>query len=118
MNLKPAIHDALKSIAATAPAKKSQRYTGKATTYITFFEYDHQPETAADDVTAANGRYWQIDLWRKQDDSYTTDLYDIEQQIETALSVAGFGDFTYQELYEKDTETDHYAIRCYFYEEV
>jgi hypothetical protein len=118
MNLKPLIHDTLMPVAPTAPAKKSQKYGGKATTYITFFEYDKQPEEAADDETTANGRYWQIDLWRLKDDPYTTDLYDIEQQIEKALATTGFGDFTYQDLYEADTETAHYAIRCYFYEEV
>ena len=118
MSLKSDMYTALMTVAPTAPVKNSQYYTGKATRYITFFEYNRQPEIASDDATAANGRYWQIDLWSAKTDATTAALETDEVKIETVLKALGFGNFTYQDLYENDTGISHYAVRCYYLEEV
>lgn len=106
------------AVVPTAPAKSSQHYSGAAGRYITYFEYNHQPEIASDDATAANGRYWQIDLWSTKTDTTAATVEADEQKIETALKAIGFGNFSYQDLYEEDTGISHYAIRCYLLEEV
>ncbi len=82
------------------------------TTYITFFIYNEQPEAYAENKPTATGTYWQFDLWRKFDDESETDLDSLKKQITEALENLGFAGFTAQELYEKDTETDHIALRC------
>jgi hypothetical protein len=117
MSLKTDMHTALMAVAPTAPAKRSQFWSGATPTlWITYFEYNRQPEAGADDQTALKGHYFQVDLWQKS--TGTADLDTLETQIESALSPLGFGDFTVQDLYEPDTGISHYAIRCYFLEEV
>ena len=118
MSLKGDMHTALMTVALTAPAQRSQYYAVKKGRYITYFEYNRQPEIASDDATAANGRYWQIDLWSAKDDKTAATMEEDEAKIEIALKPLGFGDFTYQDLYEEDTGISHYAIRCYLLEEV
>ena len=103
---------ALSSIAPAAHHK----YRGVATTYITFFMYNEQEEAYAENEPISDGTYWQIDLWRTKDDPCTVDSFQLKSQIESALKALGFEDFTAQDLYESDTETDHIAIRCNYIE--
>lgn len=98
-----------------APAAH-RKYRGTATTYITFFMYNEQAEAYAENEPIAGGTYWQIDLWRTKDDPCTVDSFELKNQIESALKALGFEDFTAQDLYESDTETDHMAIRCNYIE--
>lgn len=117
MSLKEDIHTALMAVAPTAPAKCSQFFKGNTyLTWITYFEYNMQPEAAADNKVAFKGHYFQVDLWQKP--TGTDDLDALELQIEAALSPLGFGNFTSQDLYENDTGISHMAIRCYLLEEV
>lgn len=115
---KAEIHSALMTVLPTAPPKNSQQYTGKALRYITFFRYNRQPETVADDHEAGTGHYWQIDLWSLKGDTSVNAMEDDEAKIESVLQPIGFTDFTVQDLLEKETGANHFAIRCYFYEEV
>lgn len=118
MSMKEDMHTTLMIAAPTAPPKHSQYYSGKSKRYITFFEYNRQPEIASDDITSGIGHYWQIDLWSEKDDPTIATMEDDEAKIEAALKPLGFGNFTVQDLYENDTGISHYAIRCYILEEV
>ena len=88
------------------------KYRGTQTTYITFFMYNEQAEAYAENEPIEQGTYWQIDLWRKKNDPDATDLFGLKDRIISALKQLGFEDFTVQDLYESDTDTDHIAIRC------
>jgi hypothetical protein len=56
-----------------------RKYSGKSTTYITFFAYDDKDEEYSDDETEIEGYYPQIDLWSDVDN--TT----LKQQIKLAM---------------------------------
>jgi len=82
-----------------------QKYSGTATTYITFLVYNKQGEAWAENVEIATGYYLQVDIWSKGDYS------SIEAQVEVAMIAAGFIRTTAQDLYESDTQIYHKAMR-------
>jgi uncharacterized radical SAM superfamily Fe-S cluster-containing enzyme len=82
-----------------------QKYKGTETTYISFSFYNEIPKLHADDVEKATGYYVQIDVWSKGDYSSLVD------QVKTAMTASGFRKTSAADLYEKDTEMYHKAIR-------
>ncbi len=82
-----------------------QKYSGAATTYITFFCYNEQGEEWAENKEIATGFYVQVDVWSKGDYSVLAD------QVEVAMIVAGFIRTSAQDLYESDTQIFHKAVR-------
>jgi hypothetical protein len=89
-----------------------QQYTGKASTYITFFNYLEQGEQFSDDVETGIGYYIQIDIWSKDD--YT----DIVNSVCTAMQNSGFMRISGADLYESDTGYYHKALRYFYLKEV
>lgn len=88
-----------------------RNYSGKASTYITFFCYNEQGETWAENQEKATGYYVQVDLWSKVD--YST----LAGQIQTATEEAGFKRSTAQDMpYEPDTALFHKAMRFSYLE--
>ena len=90
-------------------------YTGNQKLYITFFRYNRQGELFAENTEITTEHFIQVDLWKLQSSTDTMDLSDLEVQVETALTAAGFQGFTAQDLYEPDIKTNHIAIRTNYY---
>ncbi|WP_044895962.1 tail completion protein gp17 [Bacillus alveayuensis] len=82
-----------------------QRYTGTATTYITFFEFNQQSALNADDSEQNTQHSIQVDIWSKGD--YTN----LVQQVKNALNGVGFFRTSEAEFYEDDTKIYHKVIR-------
>lgn len=87
-----------------------QKYSGTATTYITFFEYAEKGEFWADNQELQTGHYIQVDVWSKSD--YTT----LAGNILSALIDAGFRRQYSNDLYENDTGFYHRVMRFNFVE--
>lgn len=88
-----------------------RHYTGKEKTYITFFEMLNTDEMFADDEAIVTGRYYQIDVWSKE--NYTN----LVKEVESLLKSIGFRKRShYDAPYEKDTGLYHKVLR-YFYKE-
>ena len=98
------------TVSPTAPTEDSQNYTGTAAEYITFFCYNEQGSAYAENKEIAADSYFQIDLWQTQES--TADSNTLKKKIIAAMEALGFMGFTAQELYERDTKTNHVAIRC------
>jgi len=82
------------------------RYAGTAPTYITFFCYNEQGETWAENLETATGYYVQVDIWSKGDSIILAD------QVRKAMENAGFIRTTAQDMpYEPETGIYHKAIR-------
>ena len=85
-----------------------QTYTGNATTYITFFEYNQQGTFFADDAEQ-NTRYSvQVDVWSK--DNYKN----IVEQVRTLMTKSGFTRNSENEFYERETQIFHKVMRFYY----
>jgi len=82
-----------------------QKYSGTASTYITFFIYNEQGEAWADDAEIQTGYYVQVDVWSKSD--YTTVVNDVI----TAMQNEGFIRTYASDLYESAANIYHKAIR-------
>jgi hypothetical protein len=89
-----------------------QKYSGNATTYITFLEYLQQSESFADNEETCRGHYVQVDLWSKEDYSL------LIGKIISPMLQAGFRKTTQAEIYENDTQTYHKVLRFFYEEEV
>ena len=89
-----------------------QKYSGKATNYITFHEYLQSGEEFEDDSEAFTGHYIQVDLWSKAD--YST----MAGNIRTLMIQAGFKRLDEADLYEPDTGLYHKGMRFFYLEEV
>lgn len=61
-----------------------QRYSGSASTYITFFYYLIQTEDVSDDDDETTGYYVQLNLY------YKSDIGDLKEQIVSNLKNNGF----------------------------
>ena len=81
------------------------KYSGIATTYITFFCYNEQGEAWAENKEIATGFYMQVDVWSKGD--FTA----IVEQVKTLLEGAGLARTYATEMYEDDTKIYHKATR-------
>ena len=84
-----------------------QKYKGKETTYITFFNYLEQGEQYADNEEKATGYYIQLDLWSKND--YT----ELVEKIINYMKAAGFTRTSAADLFEEDTKIYHKTIRFF-----
>jgi hypothetical protein len=102
MSLNKLIIDTLKPIGVPVAF---QTYSGTATTYITFFEYNQFSALNADDEEQQTAHFFQVDVWSKGD--YTS----IVQQVKDRMTAAGFRRTTETELYEPDTKIYHKALR-------
>ena len=85
-------------------------YSGKLSTYITFFCYNEQGEQYADDIEQVTGFYVQVDVWSKDDYSSLID------QVKSNMKAAGFIRTTAQDLIEFDTLIFHKAMRFSYFE--
>ncbi|HEY5576208.1 MAG TPA: hypothetical protein VIK34_05765 [Clostridiaceae bacterium] len=88
------------------------KYSGTATTYITFFEYMQQGESYADNTEKNTGHYIQVDIWSKTD--YTT----LRNSTLAALKAVGFSKTYETEMFESDTLIYHKILRLFYLEEV
>ncbi|MVX64226.1 hypothetical protein GKZ28_11045 [Clostridium chromiireducens] len=84
-----------------------QRYSGKDSTYITFFNYLEQGEQYADNEEKATGYYVQVDVWSKSD--YT----EVVEKVENYMKAAGFTRTSAADLFEEDTKIYHKAMRFF-----
>lgn len=85
-----------------------QKYNGKESTYITFFNYLEQGEQYADNEEKSTGYYIQIDIWSKSD--YT----ELIENVKNAMETAGFIRTSAGDLFESDTKIYHKAIRFFY----
>ena len=105
MNLNSLI---ISTLAPTGVPVDFQTYTGTATTYITFFEYNQQGALYADD-TELNTRYSvQIDVWSKGN------YKNVVEQARTLMTNAGFTRNSENDIYERETQIFHKVMRFYY----
>lgn len=89
-----------------------QKYSGTASTYITFFNYLNKGETFSDDKEEGTGYYIQLDLW------YKTDVRDLAKQISDLLIDQGFTKSNIRDMpYDADTKIYHTVISVFYLEE-
>jgi hypothetical protein len=108
MSLNKLIIDTLKPIGVPVAF---QTYSGTATTYITFFEYNQFSALNADDEEQQTAHFIQVDVWSKGD--YTS----IVQQVKDRLKEAGFRRTTETDLYEPETKIYHKVLRFSYVQE-
>lgn len=84
-----------------------QKYNGKESTYITFFNYLEHGEQYADNEEKATGYYIQIDVWSKND--YT----ELVENVRNAMKAAGFIRTSAADLFESDIKIYHKAMRFF-----
>lgn len=87
-----------------------QTYTGAATTYITFFEYNQQGALFADDTEQETRYSVQIDVWSKGN------YKNLVEQVRALMTSTGFIRNSEAELYEDDTKVFHKVFRFYYAE--
>ena len=87
-----------------------QKYSGTATTYITFFQYLEQGGQFADNTEKTTEHYIQVDIWSIGD--YST----VSTNVITYMKAAGFRRISSVDLYESDVDVYHNAIR-FLYED-
>jgi hypothetical protein len=85
-----------------------QKYTGTATTYITFFEYNQQGALFADDTEQRTQCSVQVDIWS------TGNYGALVDQVRSLLTNAEFTRNSEGELYEDGTKVFHRWMRFYF----
>jgi len=83
----------------------SEKYSGTAATYITFFVYNRQGEAWSDDGETVTGHYIQVDVWSG------TNCEALADQAETLMQAAGFVRTFRRGTYEYDTFIFHETIR-------
>lgn len=82
-----------------------QKYNGKESTYITFFNYLEHGEQYADNEEKATGYYIQVDVWSKND--YT----ELVEKVKNYMKAAGFIRTSAADLFESDIKIYHKALR-------
>ena len=88
-----------------------QKYSGSASTYITFHEYLETGEHYEDDLETFTGHYIQLDVWSKDDYS------SLVKNIKSELQTIGFKRLDEADLYEPDTSLYHKGLRFFYLEE-
>ncbi|KZR60388.1 hypothetical protein [Pseudobacillus badius] len=83
-------------------------YSGNATTYITFFEYNEVPALSADNDESLMGNYIQVDVWSK------TNYKSLVKEVKVRLKAAGFKYKFGADLFEDDTKIYHRAMRFFY----
>ena len=102
MNINKKIKDILSPFSVPV---EFQSYSGDQNTYITFFCYNELGEVYAENKEIVTGYYVQVDLWSKGDYMVLAD------SIKSAMINAGFKRTSVADLYEKDTQIFHKAMR-------
>ncbi len=88
-----------------------QKHLGdRPTRYITFFEYNQNGNSYADNKEIQTRHSIQVDVWSN------TYYDDIVKQVKEKLNNAGFTRISEADLYESDTERFHKAIRFFYFE--
>ena len=106
MNINKLIIDTLSSF--NLPIRY-RRYSGNATSYITFFELNNLDDEFSNDEEECEVHSLQIDFFTKNDPN------NIKKEIKKALKT-NFSEVTFQDLFESDTKYYHICFRCYYYE--
>ena len=86
------------------------KYTGNATTYITYFIYNEQGEAFAENVEKDTSYFVQVDIWTKDE------FEDLYKQVLSLMTNAGYYRNYAHELYENDTQIKHKVIRFQYTE--
>lgn len=81
------------------------RYTGKKTTYITFFEFNQRSALSGDDAEKATAYSIQVDIWSQGN------YLNLVKQVKEAMTQAGFRRTFETELYEDESRYYHKVIR-------
>ncbi|MGF9978676.1 hypothetical protein [Viridibacillus arvi] len=105
MSLNKLIIDTLKPIGIPVALLT---YSGVATTYITFFEYNEMGVVFAEDSEQETRHSIQIDVWSKGN------YVDVVKQVKKLLKEVGFSRITENEFFEEDTKIFHRALRFYY----
>lgn len=108
MNINKLIIDTLKPLNIPTAFVK---YTGSATTYITFVEYLQQGQDFSEDDEEMTGHYVQLNVFSKG--NYNI----IVEQIKELLSAEGFKRLNEYDLYESDTGYYNHVIRFFYLED-
>jgi hypothetical protein len=105
MNLNTLI---LSTLSPTNVPVAFQVYTGTATTYITFFEYNQQGKLFADDTEKSTQHSIQVDVW-------STGNYSVlVEQVRSLMIGQKFIRNSETEFYENDTKVFHKVFRFYY----
>lgn len=88
-----------------------QNYSGNASTYITYFEFNQGGARYADDDEEQTMYSIQVDIWSK------ANYKSIEVQVEELMRKAGFYRIGAGEFYEEDTKFHHKYFRFNYYME-
>ncbi len=88
-----------------------QKYSGSASTYVTFHEYLASGEQYEDDLEAFTSHYIQVDVWSKDD--YNS----LVKDLKLLLQSAGLYRLDEADLYEPDTNLYHKGLRFFYLEE-
>ena len=108
MSINKLIIDTLKPLSVPV---RFQTYEGKEETYITFFCYNEQGESFADDTEILTGFYMQVDIWSKGN------VEKLKESVIDLLKQVGFKRKNGQDLYEPDTKIFHKVLRFFYYVE-
>lgn len=105
MSLNKLIIDTLKPIGIPVALLT---YTGTATTYITFFQYNEMGVVFAEDSEQETRHSIQIDVWSKGN------YVDVVKQVKKLLKEIGFLRVNVHEFYEDDTKIFHKVLQFYY----
>ncbi|MEX3621864.1 hypothetical protein [Viridibacillus arvi] len=83
-------------------------YSGVATTYITFFQYNEMGVVFAEDSEQETRHSIQIDVWSKGN------YVDVVKQVKKLLKEQGFSRKTAHDLFEDDTKIFHKVLQFYY----
>ena len=86
------------------------KYTGNATTYITYFTYNEQGEAFAENTEKDTSYFVQVDIWTKNE------FEDLYKQVLVLMTAEGYYRSYAHELYESDTQIKHKVIRFQYTE--
>lgn len=87
-----------------------QKYSGKASTYITFHEYLQSGEEFEEDEETFTGHHIQFDVWSKEDYGI------LVKNIKMKLLEAGFKRIDEIDFYETETCLYHKGMRFFYLE--
>ena len=105
------IHNLIKTtLAPTNTPVNLLTYTGSATTYITFFEYNQRGSLFLEDEETNTTHSIQVDVWSKG--NYLT----LVEQVKNLMKQAGFTRNSEAEFFEEDTKIFHKVLRFYYEE--
>jgi hypothetical protein len=88
------------------------KYSGSATTYITFVEYLQQSEGFSEDDEELIGHYIQLSLYTKVDNTV------LAKEIKDLLKAVGFKRQNEYDLYESDTGYYNHVFRFFYLETI